>query len=283
MKAIFTNGKGGIAIEDIPEPKPINNSVLCKMTHSLISAGTEKMIITNTIGKTRDEILSNNIRLGYCGAGIVEDVYGGDTGLKKGDRVGYYGAPYTSHSEYVVIPKNLVVKIPDNVSSEEAAFIGLGAISLHGFKMGKCGLGEISLVSGAGIIGNICAQLSLISGCRLIFSDYNQDRIEILKKCIDTDKNEFIFVLPDKILEELDKFSESRGADSVFLCMATKSSEPMEQSVKAVRRGGRIIIVGVLDIHLPREDFFEKEAEITISRAGGPGRYDSNYERESID
>lgn len=282
MKSIFADGKGGISIEDVPMPELFENSVLCKVTHSVISAGTEKGIIKNCIGLTRKEILKKNIRLGYSGAGIVVDVKGSNINLKKGDRVAFYGSPYVSHSEYVVVPKNLIYPFNKKLKPEHAAFVGIGAISLHGFRLGKVGLGDICWIAGAGMIGNLCAQFACLAGCRVLLSDFEKARLKIFEKCM-SDKRDWQCVLPEDCQELIENISEQKGADAVFLSMNTTSSEPMAQAVESVRRGGRIVVLGVLDIRVPRDDFFYKEAEITISRAGGPGRYDTDYEKLGFD
>jgi len=282
MKTIMPDGKEGVWLVDIPIPEIFENSVLCKVTHSLISPGTERGIIKTCVGKSKDEIVRQGNRLGYCGAGVVEEVKGKDIHFKKGERVAFYGAPYVSHSEYVVVPENLILPIPENVESECASFIGLGAISLHGFRLGKISIGDICLVAGAGIIGNLCAQIALLSGCKVIVSDFNSERLEAFENCFQN-KDDYICINPEMTIETILKMSENQGADAVFLCMSTDSSQPIEQAIKIVRAGGRIVVVGVLDIHIPREEFFLKEAEITISRAAGPGRYDVHYEKEGID
>jgi threonine dehydrogenase-like Zn-dependent dehydrogenase len=282
MKTIMPDGKDGVFLADVGMPELFENSALCRVTHSLISCGTERGIIQANVGKSEDETIRQGIRLGYCGAGIVEAVQGEEIRLEKGQRVAFYGAPYVSHSEYVVVPKHLVLSLPQNVSFESAAFVGLGAVALHGFREGKVGLGDVCLVSGAGLIGNLCAQLATLAGCRVVMCDYEATRLEVFKKCV-SQGCDFSCAAPEKAIEAVHEVSNKRGADAVFLCVSTNSSEPIEQAFRAIRPGGRIVIVGVLDIHIPREEFFAKEAEVTISRGAGPGRYDQEYERDGRD
>lgn len=275
MKKIVSDGKGGVILADVPMPELFDNSVLCQMTHSLVSPGTERKTILESIGKSPEELIRMN--LGYCGAGIVEKASGSQISLKEGDRVAYYGGPYVSHSEYVVVPRQLVLPVPEGMEMECAAFIGLVAISMHGFRLGKAGLGDICVVAGAGLIGNFSAQLAEIAGCRVVVSDPMQKRLESLRQ------KDILCVSPEDLEKSVQEISGSRGADAVLLCVSSKSSEPMAQALSLIRPGGRIVILGVLDIHIPRGEFFQKEAEVTISRAAGPGRYDPSYEAEGVD
>jgi len=281
MKTIAPNGKGGVAMREAPMPELFPRSALCRMTHSLISAGTEKGIIQSCKGKSAAFLKKNNIRLGYLGAGIVEKTMG-KVSAQKGARVAFYGAPYVTHSEYVVVPEKLLYPLPEGVPSEWGAFMGIAAIAMHGFRKGQVSLGEICLISGAGIIGNLCAQLAMLSGCRVVLCDYERSRLETFKKCTPAE-GDFVCSSPDDAEKALNRFDAAIGADAVLLCMGASSARPMAQAVKLVRPGGRIVIVGTLDIQIPREDFFMKEAEVTISRAAGPGRYDLSYEKDGRD
>jgi len=282
MKAIVPDGKSGVFLADVPMPDLFADAVLCRMTHSLISCGTERKIIRECSGKTPEALIAGGSRLGYCGAGVVEQAQGEGVAFEKGQRVGFYGAPWVSHSESVVVPKHLILPLPDQVSSEQGPFLGMGAIALHGFRQASPGLGESCYVAGAGVIGNLCAQFALLSGCRVTLSDYDASRLEVFRRCVRSEKD-LSCVTPDEAEASVLEQSEGRGADAVFLCMATESSGPMEQAVELVRPGGRIVILGVLDIQVPRDAFFLKEAQLTISRAAGPGRYEQDYEKKGID
>jgi len=282
MKTIVPDGQGGATFLDIPMPELFDNAALCRVTHSVISTGTERLMIRAAVGRSLDDIREAGIRLGYCGAGVVERVCGSDIALGPGQAVAFYGAPYGSHSEYVVVPRHLVLPIPDGMDPPEAAFIGIGAIALHGFRKGRVCLGETCFVAGAGIIGNLCAQLARVAGCRVVVSDPDPVRLEVLWACVG-DARDFATVAPDDAKAAILELSDGRGADAALICASTPSAAPMEQAIDVVIPGGRIVVVGVFDIHVPREPFFQKEAEITISRAGGPGRYDVHYERDGID
>ncbi len=281
MKRIIPSGGKGINIVDVPVPELHPGMALCRVTHTLISTGTEKSMIDDAIGKTPRQIMDEGVLLGYTGEGIVEETCG-DMAVKPGERVAFYGGPYVSHSEYVAVPRHLIFPCPEHVDDGVASFIGLGAISMHGFRLGKAGLGDVCLVAGAGLIGNLCAQMASLAGCRLVISDYNEKRLALLKNCLPP-WLDYTCVSPDDAEKAVEQKSRGRGADSVFLCMSTHSSEPMAQAIRVIRPGGTVSILGVLDVHIPRLPFFYKEATVTISRAAGPGRYDPVYEKESID
>jgi NADPH:quinone reductase len=282
MKSIIPDGKGSVTLADVPEPELFEKSVLCKMTHSLISSGTEKQIIKNCSGQSMKQIKSKNIRLGYCGTGTISEARTSDRHLTKGRQVAFYGGPYVTHSEHVVVPEQLVFPVPKQLAPEHSAFIGMGAISMHGFRNGRAGLGDVCYIAGIGVVGNLCAQFALLSGCRVVAMDFNEDRLKLLKKCTNSNKD-LHCVMPEKADKAISKVSNGIGADAVFLCMSTNSPEPIEDAVNMVRPGGRIVVLGSMELNVPRDDFFYKEAEITISRAAGPGRYEQHYERNSID
>lgn len=281
MKRILPSGNDGAEIVDVPIPDLRPGMALCRLTHSLISTGTERSIISSCHGKSREEIREKGVLLGYSGEGIVEKTCG-DTEVREGQRVALYGGPYVSHSEYVAVPRHLVFPLDRTLDSGLASFIGLGAISMHGFRLGKVGLGDVCLVAGAGLVGNLCAQFAAIAGCRVVVSEPDEQRVGIMNNCLPA-RADYDCVAPDEAEKALNAKSGMRGADAVFLCMSTRSDEPMEQAVKLVRPGGTIVILGVLDVTIPRLEFFYKEAHVTISRAAGPGRYDPVYEKESID
>lgn len=282
MKALYPDGRGRVHLAEREMPALFDNAALCRTAVSLISPGTERGIIERAIGKTPEEIVRSGMVLGYNGAGKIEEVRGEAIGLEAGQRAAFYGGPYVYHGEYLAVPRHLLYPIPETLNFDQAAFMGLGAIALHGFRQGKCALGEICLVAGAGIIGNLCAQLALLAGCRVVLTDRESERIACMEKCI-SHSGDIVCTTPEEAGSAVRTLSGGRGADAVFLCMGVKSAEPMNQALEMIRPGGRIVILGVLDIQIPRDPFFYKEAEIAISRAAGPGRYDSQYERDGMD
>ncbi len=282
MKALYANGRGGVFMADIPEPEPFDNSVLVRVTDSLVSAGTERGIIKNAKFASDDEAIKANCTLGYTGAGVVEKVFGEARDLKVGDRVACYGAPYTRHAQKLVVPRNLAYRIPDGLSSEKAAFIGLSAIAMHGFRKGRCELGSTCAVVGAGILGILAAQMALAAGSRVYVSDFATERLQCLQRCVPANAD-LKCTTPDKLEALVAEETKGAGVDTVLLCLATSSNEPIEQAIRIGRFRARVVLIGVLDLHFAREPFFAKETEITISRAAGDGRYDPSYERGGND
>ncbi len=282
MKSILPDGKGNVYLANTLMPELIKNSALCRVTHSLIECGTERKIIEQCRGKSRDEIMQSRIRLGSAGCGIVEQVKGKGVGVKKGSRVAFFGEPWVNHSQYVVVPNPLLCPVPDGVEPECAAFMGLGAIALHAVRSGEVSVGDITLVIGAGCVGNLVAQMTAVAGGRVVISEPDKYRLKIARTCF-SDTDDVHFVLPKQASNKVMELSDRNGADSVFVCVSTPASNVMDEAIKIVRPGGRIVIVGDIDIHVPREEFFKKEVEITITRAAGPGWSDMQFERDGMD
>jgi predicted dehydrogenase/threonine dehydrogenase-like Zn-dependent dehydrogenase len=305
MKIMLQDLKDGKTfIEDIPLPKCSSNDVLIKVSKSVISLGTEKNIVhfgkSSYIQKAKQQpdkvkMVQNKIKtdgliptlnavitklnepmpLGYSNAGIVIQVGENVSEYKIGDRVISNG----NHSEVVSVNKNLVAKIPDTVSDDEAAFTVISSISLQGLRILKPTLGEQILVIGLGLLGQITMDLLKINGCTAIGIDLDQHKIEIAKNkhshaYNSTQEN------VDAIIQDITNY---RGVDGVIITAATKSNDPIEKAVEYSRKKGRIVAVGAINMNIPRPLFYEKELEFYISTSYGPGRYDSNYEVESID
>ncbi len=217
--------------------------------------------------------------LGYQVAGEVIEL-GSEVagGFQVGDHVACYGAPYVSHSQVVDVPYLLAARIPDAMPLPHAAFCGLGAIALHAFRVARLSLGEVAVVIGLGMLGNLIAQFGRIAGCRVVATDLAQSRAEIARSV-------GIEVAPswDSLVDRVKDFSMGNGADAVFLAVNRCSEELLRRATELLRLRGRLVIVGTADAQLPREALFAREAELIVSRAGGPGRYDSNYEAACVD
>jgi len=281
MKAIVPDGSEGIVLLDVPEPQAFPNAILCRTTHTLISPGTERSMIRRCTGETPWHIFTRGVRLGYNGIAVVEQSPDPAGPFSPGRKVVIYGGPWVFHAERLAVPRRLAVPLPNGLEPECAVFAGLCAISLHGLRMGRTALGDVCVVAGLGVIGNLCAQLALQAGCRVIASDLDPSRREVFLKCL-PEGSDALTASQAEVDELLTRISDGRGADVVFPCMSTKSDQPVKDALRQVRPGGRIIILGDMDIRIPRDEFFVKEAEVSCSRAAGPGRYDPVFERDGV-
>lgn len=306
MKQIVQDLKSGQTIlEEVPAPQVKSGCVLIKTTRTLVSLGTERMLVefgkANLIDKARqqpdkvkqvlDKLKTDGIQptleaiftklgqplpLGYCNVGKVIAIGKGVTEFSVGDRVASNG----NHAEYVCVPKNLVAKIPDNVSDDEAAFTVIGSIGLEGVRLLSANLGETVVVIGLGLIGLISAQLLKASGCKVIGIDYDQQKVELAESFGITAIN------PAKgtnSVSFVDEFTRTVGADGVLITASSKSNDVIHDACSMCRKRGKIVLVGVVGLDIRRDDFYKKELTFQVSCSYGPGRYDEDYENRGID
>lgn len=295
---------GNTILEDVPAPLVRKGYVLINTHRSLVSLGTEKMLVefgkSNLISKARqqpekvkqvlDKIktegllptleavfnkLDEPLPLGYCNAGEVIAVGEGVSEFKVGDRVASNG----HHAEIVCIPKNLVARIPDNVSYEEASFTVIGSIGLQGLRLVNPTMGETVVVIGLGLIGLITVELLIANGCNVIGFDFDARKV---KMATDSGAKAFLASSVDvvKIVEE---HTQGIGADAVLITASTKSNDVISQAAQMSRKKGRIVLVGVIGLDIQRADFFKKELSFQVSSSYGPGRYDDDYEVKGND
>jgi predicted dehydrogenase/threonine dehydrogenase-like Zn-dependent dehydrogenase len=306
LKQVLQSLKTGtIDVVDIPVPKVNQNNLLITSSYSLISPGTERMMVdfgkaswinkaiqqpekvkmvinkvkTDGLQSTIDSVfskLNQPFPLGYCNVGLIAEIGNDVKGFEVGDRVVSNG----KHAEVVSVPKNLCARIPDLVSDEEASFTILGAIALQGIRLAKPTLGETFVVIGLGLIGLITIQLLRANGCKVLGLDFDKRRLKLAKQFGAEVVN---LSLKQNPLEVANKFSRGQGVDAVILTASTKSSEPVHQGALMCRKRGRIILVGVTGLELSRDDFFKKELTFQVSSSYGPGRYDPNYEEKGQD
>ncbi len=314
MKQIIQSFKTGETIlEEVPAPQVRRGTVLIQTTHSLVSLGTERMLVefgkSNLISKARqqpdkvkqvlDKIkteglmptleavfnkLGEPLPLGYCNVGRVIAVGEGVNDFKVGDRVASNG----QHAEFVSVPKNLVAHIPDNVSDEEAAFTVIGSIGLQGIRLLNPTLGETVVVVGLGLIGLITAQLLVANGCRVIGTDIDEAKLAMAK--------EWGIIPFNPLHGDVVKFVEEQtgpstgsgsgsgiGADGVIITASAKNNDIISQAARMSRKRGKIVLVGVVGLDISRAEFYEKELTFQVSCSYGPGRYDEDYEQKGID
>jgi predicted dehydrogenase/threonine dehydrogenase-like Zn-dependent dehydrogenase len=306
MKQIIQSFKTGeTVLEDIPVPQVSSGCVLIQTTTSLVSLGTERMLVefgkSNLLQKARqqpDKVklvlekikseglmptleavfnkLGQPLPLGYCNVGKVIAVGEGVLDFKIGDRVASNG----QHAEYVNVPQNLVAHIPENVSDDEAAFTVIGSIGLQGIRLCKPTIGETIVVTGLGLIGLLTAELLIANGCRVVGIDIDPHKIEIAQKKGIVGLNPREGTEPVKFVSD---FTNGTGADGVIITASAKGDEIISQAAQMSRKRGRIILVGVIGLNISRAEFYEKELSFQVSCSYGPGRYDENYEQKGQD
>ena len=306
MKQILQSLKtGATEVADLPSPRAAAGQLLIHTTHTLVSAGTERMLVefgkANWLDKARqqpDKVrmvlekvrtdglaatieavqskLDQPLALGYCNVGVVAEIGQGVEGYALGDRVASNG----KHAEVVCVPKHLCARIPAGVSDEQAAFTVLAAIGLQGVRLANPTLGECVVVTGLGLIGLVTVQLLRAQGCRVLGMDFDPARLALARQfgaeVVDLAKGE-------DPLAAAAAFSRGRGVDAVILTVSSKSNEPVSQAAKMCRLRGRIVLVGVTGLELSRADFYEKELSFQVSCSYGPGRYDPAYEEGGQD
>lgn len=306
MKQIIQDLRTGKTIlEEVPVPEVRPGYVLIKTHRSLVSLGTERMLVdfgkASYIEKARQQPekvkqvlakvqtdglrptveavmrkLNEPLPLGYCNAGEVIAVGEGVKKIKIGDRVASNG----QHAEVVCVSENLLAKIPENVSYDEAAFTVIGAIALQGVRLLKPTFGETVVVTGLGLIGLIAIQILRANGCKVIGLDFDQRKVDLAKSWGIEAFNVSGDVNPIHLVESLTK---NVGADAVLITASAKTDTVISQAANMSRKRGRIVLVGVIGLNIQRSDFYEKELSFQVSCSYGPGRYDDNYEKKGQD
>ncbi len=306
MKQIFQNiANGVIQMEEGPDPQVRDNSLIISTNISLISSGTERMLVNfgkaNYIGKIKQQPekvkkviekvytdgfystlgavkskLAKPFSLGYCNVGVVNNIGKNVKGFKIGDRVVSNGP----HADVVQVSQNLCALLPDNVDDETASFVTLSSIGLQGIRLAKPTLGESFAVIGTGLIGLLTVQLLIANGCRVLAIDQDEKKLDLAVKFgaskYNTQKGE------DAVSAGM-SFSNGQGVDGVIITASTKSNNLISQAAAMSRKRGRIILIGVTGLDLNRSDFYEKELKFQVSCSFGPGRYDQYYEEKNID
>jgi len=304
MRQILQNlSNGETSLVDVPSPKSMKGHINIQTTKSLVSIGTERMLVdfgkagwidkarsqpdkvkmvldkvkTDGLSATYDAVkskLDQPLPLGYCNVGKVLD--GTNTRFEKGARVVSNG----HHAEVVRVPKNLVASIPDEVDDETAAFTVLGAIAMQGIRLVNPTVGETVIVTGLGLIGLLTVQILKANGCRVLGIDFDSAKCELARKfgaeVVDLSKEQDPIVMAEA-------FSRGRGVDAVVITASSKSNDIVHQAATMCRKRGRIVLVGVVGLELRRADFYEKELTFQVSCSYGPGRYDEGYEDKGVD
>ncbi|UKD53851.1 bi-domain-containing oxidoreductase [Amycolatopsis sp. FU40] len=310
MKQVVQNYKSGeLALLDVPVPACKPGGVLVRSQYSLISTGTEMMKVSEAgmslLGKARsrpDQVakvmqsvatnglaatyrkvsgkLDSYTPLGYSLCGVVEQVGEGIDDVVVGDLVACAGNEHALHSELNWVPKNLYAKVPSGLSPRQAAFATVGAIAMQGVRRGEPQLGDLTLVIGLGLIGQLVVQLLVATGARVVGVDPDAQRCELARElgalaCGHPASGEI-----DQAVAEL---SGGHGVDQVYLAAGGASNDPVELAARLARDRGRVVDIGKISLNLPWNAYYEKELDVRFSRSYGPGRYDPAYELEGRD
>ena len=309
MKQVLQNRKTGRPfVGEVPVPALQRGRLLVRTVSSLISAGTERMAVElvskglvnearqrpdlvkavvakvksegllNTFASVRDKMEASTT-LGYSAAGVVTAVAEDVTEFQIGDRVACAGVGFASHAEVLSVPKNLCVHLPENVGFDSGAFGTLGAIALQGVRLAEPTLGESVVVIGLGLVGQLTVQLLKANGCRVFGLDLDPARVQLAIELGADDAA----LSNDESAKAIEVWTRGRGADAVLITAATESNGPVELAAKISRLKGRVIIVGMTGLNIPRQPFFSRELSLVISMSYGPGRYDPEYEERGND
>jgi len=311
LKQVIQNFKSGeLYVGEVPMPSLQEKFVLIENKFSLISAGTERGTVgmgkASLLGKARqrpdlvkqvlasikkeglkatfDKVttkLDSLAALGYSSSGVVIASLDSNGEFQPGDRVACAGQNYASHSEIVSVPQNLVMKIPDNVSFQEASFTTLGGIAMQGIRQAEVQLGDNICVIGLGLLGQLACQLLQANGCNVFGIDVSQGMVDLSNEIGSSsalNRND------SNLIPAIENFTKGHGFDKVIITAAAPTNDPIILSTEILRKKGQIIIVGAVPMEIPREpDFYRKELELKISTSYGPGRYDVRYEEEGQD
>jgi len=309
MKQIVQNPKSGdLDLVEVPAPALAIGQVLVRNHFSVVSPGTEKMAMDfarkTLLGKARSrpDLVKQVLRklqlegplptyravmnrldvpqpLGYSCAGVVEEVGGGVVGFAPGDRVACAGAGYANHAEWVAVPENLVAHVPDSLALEKAAFATIGAIALQGLRVAAPTLGELAVVIGLGLIGQLAVQMLRANGCRVLGIDLDEARI---KQALDQGAE--WGARPDANHSSWTAAATGgHGADLALVTAASENSSPLQLAAELCRMKGRVVAIGATAMDLDRRTFYEKELDLRMSMSYGPGRYDRRYEEVGLD
>jgi len=303
MKQVF-NKKGEIIVSEVPAPIAGDDEILVQVYYSCISSGTEISVLksqgkslikkalekpqnikkvldmirerglADSVAKVRNKIDAKT-QTGYSASGVVLEAGKNTYDFKPGDFVACAGAGMANHAEFISVPSNLTVKLPESLSLKAASTVALGAIALQGVRRCSPEIGSYVVVIGLGILGQITSQILKVSGCRVLGIDIDEKRIN---KAMSFGLYKGINAKSYNIVNEIIRNTNGFGADAVIITAASESDSLINQSVKMCRRKGKVVIVGDVAINIEREEFYKRELDVLISTSYGPGRYDNNYE-----
>ena len=308
MKQLLQNMKTGEPqVTEVPVPQCQSGTALVQTGVSLVSSGTERMVVEfakqGLLGKaqSRPDLMRQLINkaqregllttyeaamnkldqpmaLGYSSAGTIVEVGEDLQGFKAGERVACAGGGHAVHAEFAVIPQNLMVTIPDGVDFEQAAFTTVGAVALQGFRLADVQVGSRVAVIGLGLLGLLATGLASAAGCEVLGIDLDPQRVALAKSMGASNA-----VTRDQAEEAADVFSHGRGVDAVLICADANSNDPIILAGEIARDRAKVVAVGAVGMEIPRNAYYAKELEVLVSRSYGPGRYDPNFEEKGQD
>lgn len=307
MRQLLQNlSTGEVTLQDVPAPGRGPAALLVSTSYSVISAGTERAVLdigrASLLGKARArpdlvrKVLDSareegvgsayaKVRgrlgepnpLGYSSCGVVLEA-GEGAPAAPGELVACAGAGLASHAEVVAVPRNLAARVPEGVPPEEAAYGTIACIALHGVRLARVGLGDVTAVIGLGLVGQLTMQLLAAAGCVPVGMDPDARRVELAR--VD---GSAAFATAEELESEVARLTERRGADGVLVTAASSGSAPLETATSVARERAVVAVVGDVKMQSPRGPLFAKELQIVVSRSYGPGRYDPTYEDQGID
>lgn len=309
MKQVIQSARTGkLRVVEVPDPLARPGHVVVRTEVSLISAGTERMVVDfaqkslvskararpDLVRKTLDKLrrdgpvatvrsvlarLDEPLPLGYSATGVVTEIGAGLEGIfHVGQRVAMAGAGVANHAELSLVPRNLLAPVPDNVPADHAAFGTLAAVALHGIRNLSPGLGDIVCVIGAGLIGLIAVRLLVLQGVRVVVLDFDSRRLEIARQF----GAELALSSDSDVDGSVRMLSNGRGVDGILITAADESNAPLVQAARVTRDRARVVLVGKTGTDFPFADYMKRELSIIVSRSYGPGRYDDEYESHGV-
>lgn len=308
MKQVVKDNRG-IHVEEIPPPALRGPGIIVRTAASLISAGTERNAVRsanagylalarerpdvarqvidharhNGLLKTYQAIRARRLSagpLGYSAAGVVVEVAGGLEEFRVGDRVACAGAGYANHAEYLFVPANLAVRLPQSVSFESAAFATVGAVAMHGLRLSRAELGARIAVIGLGLVGQLVVQLARASGCYVIGFDPDRRRVD---RALELGMESGSAEAGAAAAVQAEEFSGGRGVDAIIIAASTAASDPIVMAAEIARPRAEVVVIGTVGMEVPREPYYRKELGLRVAMSYGPGRYDPLYEEGGVD
>ncbi len=305
-QVVFSRRNGKVRLADAPVPACPPGGVLVRTRCSVVSSGTERQVlelarkslpgkatarpdlVRQVLGKVRTEGIAATVEkaratldevlpLGYSAAGEVVEAGAKAGGLRPGDRVAVAGAGHATHAEFNAVPRNLCARVPAGVSYADGAFATVGAIAMQGVRQAQPKIGERVAVIGLGLIGLLTAQILKANGCAVLGVDPDGERVALARR-LGVD-----IAVVEGGVAACEELTGGRGADAVIIAAATPSAEPVSSAAEMSRRGGRVVVVGLVGLNVPREPFYRKELDLRLSTSAGPGRYDPVYEEQGQD